>query len=372
MADRVQRDSTHVARIINPNFPIPQALLRRFYELIVGTTYSYVKKAEFFSDSGSGYTSNGPRTTRCSHTKVTTKVYPDGPYYPVDTGWTYLSPNYRHLWDSNYFIDSIGVAGHHGAHNAPLPPQYPPNMSAPSFSGTLDKTLKHVFPQTNFWVAALELLDISDLISAPAEGVLRSAADGWLRSNLGVLPLMSTIAGYLNSGHLVPQATEFSRLLETEGARFVNKRTYPFHLYQTGGYDSFTRIRGNYTVKFYAKARGSWQVPSSYFDFSFGLGDAWELIPFSFLVDYVIPIGDALINAPDIQNLEILDQGVSCKFKGEVSTGRNGVTFCKSKITKFYRTPWSWVSPSDMSTLKDLRLREPSWRQMTTAVSLIR
>lgn len=114
-----------------------------------------------------------------------------------------------------------------------------------------------------------------------------------LANNLGLRPLMMDIDAIL---HQIPQAHKLARqtFRATESVEAASTRT---QTYYSGAY----RFTANIETKHKVTVRGSVAVEDRFdvlADFGLGLASlpesAWEIVPYSFIVDYFINVGDLL------------------------------------------------------------------------------
>lgn len=214
-----------------------------------------------------------------------------------------------------------------------------------------------------------------------------------LSTNLGYLPLVSDITSI--SDLLYSGAQQYVRaqwaIENSDGLRIVSNqngtinRTFGDSL-GIGSYQTFGTNRRVYGCRVYAdfpEGNNTWtREAQAAVGLNWDLRTIWNLTPFSFLVDYIIPIGDALRGARLFANLRVLD-GTSwvsdkgeCEFFGtigasaEIEPGVRSFPGVHNGYFRFFnRRAYTWDVPDQISVRND-GLFQMSGREWANSLSL--
>lgn len=185
----------------------------------------------------------------------------------------------------------------------------------------------------------------------------RQTRDAWLAWSYGVKPLMADVAG----------AVENCRSHYAKGKKFqfysARRQTIDGFSFTNQGYPSerFAKVSGDLTVK--GKIIAKIKDPVEFKSGKLGLNVSttlWELVPYSFVVDWFIPIGDWIRNADPISGLEFVRGWVTAKGQGVLSrTTHTGYGTQTVSSGTYLRYKQRWPLPG----FPDFRLPSPTWAQ---------
>jgi hypothetical protein len=144
----------------------------------------------------------------------------------------------------------------------------------------------------------------------------KTAQDGVLSVNLGTLPFISDLKS------ISDRLFDWARIIDrydsalSRGLRSVDTQTFTDRgTYKEGSlrieYEVDTSI--TYGIVVTGTIPNRLRGALSRFVGKVNLGTAWEFIPFSFLIDYVVPIGNTLDRGLPIENLKVTDSWKTTK-----------------------------------------------------------
>nr|APG77083.1 hypothetical protein [Beihai levi-like virus 21] len=163
-----------------------------------------------------------------------------------------------------------------------------------------------VYARKQQWNKAFQVLDLpSDL-----RGMLKKGADVELTFKFGIKPLYEEIFNIIEELGKDPDKTRVWKPVVTRGSSHYVEQPLAWKLSDTyRGNNAFKfRINLTGTRKTSVYSRVDWYITDvkRYRKAYLGLTDpitvAWELVPFSFCFDWLIPIGDALAETIDPKN----------------------------------------------------------------------
>lgn len=269
--------------------------------------------------------------------------------------------------------DAIGRSGIHHADTAWLPAIFPGGTVPPDIDSMIQEVSEEKFPRINMVNTILELGDIPSLFAQIPAGLSKAAADTWLRGKLGVIPsIQDMITGRFRDIYHA-QYSQLKQMAEGPGVTVRKNKQTDLDQYWTGSYQSQYRLKGKWSVSYYAKVNVSLPNYSAndIFDFSIGPKNLWEATPLSFVVDYFVPVGN-MLSGVTFSDPHIIDMGISSKFEGTYETGRKGRWLCKSKIKQYYRAPTQWGVPDGIRADFDEMFQPLSPQRMATLAALAR
>jgi hypothetical protein len=149
------------------------------------------------------------------------------------------------------------------------------------------------------------------------------ASSAWLELQFGWLPVLKDIydiVKYINELLSDPNASPWLAFTGYADSRVSGGANHP---------DTFPNYYDKDNMSFNASYRVSitatFQMQNNVIDFlnSIGLIDplavAWEVVPFSFVVDWFYPVGDMISSMHATAGLELLEYGISVKEQGLIS-----------------------------------------------------
>jgi hypothetical protein len=230
-----------------------------------------------------------------------------------------------------------------------LCPQPPASVVTPFAQKAIKEMLSQFPPEVSILNYLYELKDLvgtikniasffsnfCDVIKGNFGGSIRGAHNYWLEWNFGVSPLLSDTAKLVNTFSRVRKRLEWLKRNKNKRVRVGSRASYTQpddeHVYlagigaSTGPYIAQWRgsINGKLTASAWVKQNLPWLDSWLAFvrgvvsdgGFNRPLSVIWEAIPFSWLVDYFVPIGDFLESVvfEDVKNWEV--SGFSWSFK---------------------------------------------------------
>lgn len=226
--------------------------------------------------------------------------------------------------------------------------------------------------------------DVGDLID--------SASGGILTTNMGIIPLLSDIEGFsvpLLSG-LAGYRDVRHRMTGDRGLRVARKKRFKYeHSLALDGHSGrYIEVKGEHVRRYVAYARAKFPQgdPFTGLDtwaasgINLDLQTLWNATPFSFLIDYVFPIGDALRSSRIYADVSLHGACMTDHYTGEatfhhpVNSGwGNGVVTEAGRwnftFDIFSRTAGLWDIPDSIS-IRDIE--PPSWLQALNGAALAR
>lgn len=212
----------------------------------------------------------------------------------------------------------------------------------------------------------------------------KSRADAWLELQFGWLPLMSDIHdGMLLANELLsePKVKQFyaKRRLEQELSVFPPAITSGPNIWK----DLRTSAEGHCSVE----VRYNFRVSNATIAFLNSLSllnplyVVWVAVPFSFVVDWLIPVGDWLQSLSSTLGLQFIDGYATCRSWGSAEASASGRTDISptvilheegstsasaglSRITRDAYSAWPWPVPY-------VRFPFSSDRRLANAIALI-
>lgn len=195
----------------------------------------------------------------------------------------------------------------------------------------------------------------------------REFSKKWIEFQFGLLPLVSDITGLLESLHDTIRDGSWIhvevRVSKTERrTRTISDSIGNGKIIQDATGTMTSKLKGRYRI------RNAFIDDFRRFGFSNAAALGWELVPFSFVVDWAIDIGDwisrqdALLGAADFTYIP------SGENRREyLSTGRGGKTASTKSITRFRS-----AAQSNLPIPRPRYDPSPSLRKVVTGLSLIR
>lgn len=172
-------------------------------------------------------------------------------------------------------------------------------FQAQVFTGELRETLALLRNPTK------GLANLSQALSAKAQRSRKSAsaiADLWLEFRFGVLPLISDINSIIKTFDDIAERGQ-SDIFRTKGFHgesivedlgFTGVSGLIYKLDRITKYEAYCYISGGYLAQTEQRLSGLQAVTSNLTDLSELPITAWELVPWSFLVDYFVNVGDII------------------------------------------------------------------------------
>jgi len=241
------------------------------------------------------------------------------------------------LWNGSLWIDvatitdSVGCAFHHPIFmNAPISAGgiIFPDMPEVDFASALKKYGKS---DVQIGVFLAELRDTVNLFYRPwtvasliakhgvpskiktLKGAVSFVANNYMSYRYGWRPFLSDVKGFTNLSKRFDQLSavdgqtrkvmKVSRSVESSVSRsFVGDLTTEYQCFSGTNAKSYTRTNTNFA---YVQSNPSYESMSVANKFAafYGLSDvasiAWELVPYSFVVDWFLPIGDTISRVAD-------------------------------------------------------------------------
>lgn len=202
------------------------------------------------------------------------------------------------------------------------------------------------------------------------------AADLWLESRYALRPLLIDVENARDSiGAIGPG-------LSTEPDVSIGKKMYePFMgSTSTGDMDISWKGRATHRMQCSFRIKDMWEMAKTQLGFNL-THIAWEKTKLSFMVDWIVNIGDWLTSLHVFSNTSFLHGSQSVKIEGEVTfTGRNeasfnGQAYDKSSWTyavKCYRrwvlTSWTLPMPTLQDPFEDI---SEAWKKGADVISLL-
>lgn len=204
----------------------------------------------------------------------------------------------------------------------------------------------------------------------------QALANRWLEWTYGVKPLMMDAEGLAlglakvvsRPESMISQMTvRMSEAMRADSSHDVN--TSINTLFYTCGFNTVLRGRGD----LWFRTLDPVQAGLEDFGFTSVLDTVWELIPFSFVVDWFLPVQSFLSVLKPVNGLQFMGGCTYIKGRCDIhkSSGRRKLYTSQSKTRSEYRSRLILGSfPSDPPPV-DLGL-DGLWKRMETAVALLR
>jgi len=202
---------------------------------------------------------------------------------------------------------------------------------------------------------------------------LDTLANGWLEYQYGWKPLISDLYGLVQAWHkgFVTSGTTFSiRAKVTDSKPYVIAQQAT---YQTDGPTYFYRGSGVSTAT--AKAGGKLRVTNSYLATLGSLGLlnplslAWELLPYSFVVDWFIPVGNYLAATTSTAGMQWVNGWSSIERKRVFECQVYNGSFTETK-TDYSRSVWGGLA-APTALLRIINGLSDSSSRQASAASLL-
>lgn len=266
-------------------------------------------------------------------------------------------------------------------------------FNAPVFTAEAGKTIEMIFESARTLATAYKAVrkgKVRDACRALGIGKPKGASGDWLAYRYGWMPLLSDVKSAAEAAAYhwfegEPPVSVYKRITQES---VVNRLQYSLsssnapRVYFSNGYELIGNSYSTYLVE--ARAGLTLQSKSSVFQTleQFGLLNpavvAWELVPFSFVADWFVGIGDYLASRTALAGWSVLDgwsstlrSGTFDVRAGNRATGGQIVTGITPRgvatIRKYDRLVWDGSPPSWPVVNVNLNLN-----RVADAASLIR
>jgi len=219
-------------------------------------------------------------------------------------------------------------------------------------------------------------------LAIPRSGVTlgKGPADFWLEYQYGWKPLMQDM---YDGGNLIAQGLRNpnSIWLSCSG---TGKYSGSEDLYRPGGVVGF-RLKEKYSRDYYAHVKHFYTVSSQLADQIDGFGlfnpasIAWELVPFSFVVDWFVPVGNLLAAATSTIGLDYIagyiTEGQTDTREGILEPNTDGSNDGQTSFGSFYQQAYSMLRvPLSGFPSAELYANENPWSSahIANATALVR
>lgn len=232
------------------------------------------------------------------------------------------------VWSSGTTVVRDNTYSSYSADDYPKAIHTPPPTYLPDIDSLLDDVVSEMLGEFNLLNFIVEFGDIPELWAR-----WNGLDDAVLRTNLGALPLWSEAVAIYS--RIVDYSEKFENLRNTfkRGVRVMDSQVedtvlprQPYGSNPTELYESDQRLQRNWgaivTGDFHNPVRSALQRGGVFIDLSV----IWNALPMSFLIDYLLPIGNALARDRVYFNPSIRASWTSVK---------------RSSVTRLYRLPFS-------------------------------
>lgn len=283
----------------------------------------------------------GDRVTATDYSRRVRKLFIDSPESYVET--TYADPG-----NDYYFIRKVDrfISTSYSTMSLPIPPEFLSNLGEAEEEANVKALNRLRSGKVQNGADLAEAKSTVTMIAKDAERILLAyralkrgnfrfaaevlglnlrrgrhgtIADLWLELQYGWKPLMQSI--YDNSQHLGrprPRPTDVVRASGTATRNYKSQRVTP------EGFSETWECIGSSRVVYNTKVVSPALVQGDTFGLLNPLEIGWELVPFSFVVDWFIPVGDMLQSISASAGLDLTNGFRSTRYTAVFTSSRNG------------------------------------------------